>query len=66
MFGNVNNLNTFVYPKLFKVFKAILNRRRKNNIVENKLLAFKIEEFKNRIGRVRSRMEKKKIDLPEP
>jgi hypothetical protein len=28
MFGNVNNLNTFVYPKLFKVFKAILNKRR--------------------------------------
>jgi len=24
MFGNVNNLNTFVYPKLFKAFKAIL------------------------------------------
>jgi len=31
--------------------------------VKNKLLAFKVEEFKNRIDRVRSRMEKKKIDL---
>jgi len=31
--------------------------------VKNKLLTFKVEEFKNRIDRVRSRMEKKKIDL---
>lgn len=31
--------------------------------MENKLLTFKVEEFKNRIDRVRSRMEKKKIDL---
>ena len=31
--------------------------------MENKLLAFKVEEFKNRIDRVRSRMEKKKINL---
>jgi Xaa-Pro dipeptidase len=31
--------------------------------VENKLLIFKVEEFKNRIDRVRSRMEKKKIDF---
>lgn len=31
--------------------------------MKNKLLTFKVEEFKNRIDRVRSRMEKKKIDL---
>lgn len=31
--------------------------------MKNKLLAFKIEEFKSRMGRIRSRMEKKEIDL---